>query len=137
MKKNLIHGVIAGMLAGIACIIYNNTYSQALVVDYSKVVNIGGLIISCVLGCLLASVGYIYLPKIIKNKVEPIFNVIFVVLTFASFVGPFAATLPTNIDAPELFIGLTIPMHLFPIIFWLAIKPFFKDIKKEDYLTGQ
>jgi hypothetical protein len=132
MKKNLLHGATAGLLSGIACIIYNNVYSQALLVNYSKVVNATGLLITCIAGCTVASLGYYYLLRIAKNKTETIFNSIFLVLTFASFIGPFAATLPNDTEAPELFIGLTIPMHLFPIIFWLATKPLFNQ-KAFDY----
>jgi uncharacterized membrane protein len=131
MKNNLLHGLLAGLMAGIASMVYNNIYCKALVLDYAKVVNNMGLITSCVIGCLLAAVGNYYFSKFVKNKSEIWFNIIFAALTFASFVGPFATTLPNTIEAPELFIGLTIPMHLFPILFWLVTKPLFNNAPNE------
>lgn len=125
MKKPFIHGISTGALAAIAAIIYNNAYTNALVVDFSKIINLGGLIGSSLFGGIIASLGYFAFQKWIKNYTDVIFNIIFVILTFASLIGSFATNLPTDIEAPELFIGLSVPMHFFPIIFWLATKPLF------------
>ena len=40
MKTVFFHGITAGILAGLAAFVYNNVYSEALVVDFSKVANI-------------------------------------------------------------------------------------------------
>jgi hypothetical protein len=125
MKKVLLHGLIAGVLAGIAAIVYNQIYSQMLMVDFSVVVNPLALMASNIFGCLLASLGYFFFAKMVKTKTNVWFNIIFIILTFASFVGPLTATLPTSIESPEMFVGLTEPMHLFPIVFWLATKSLF------------
>jgi len=51
--------------------------------------------------------------------------IFFLILSFASFYSPFAVMLPMNVQSSELFPGLTIPMHLMPVLFWIAMKPFF------------
>jgi hypothetical protein len=48
------------------------------------------------------------------------------VLSFASIIGAIGMTLPLDIDFPELFPGLVVPMHFFPALAYFAIAPFFK-----------
>ena len=55
-------------------------------------------------------------------------NFVFAILTFASILGPFATKLPLDVEMPELFPGLTVPMHFFPALAWFTLKPLF--IKK-------
>ena len=128
MKTEFFHVITAGILAGLAAFVYNNVYSEALVVDFSKVANIGGIIGSSIFGCVLASLGYYFFGKIVKSNTDVWFNALFLILTFASCISPFSATLPTDMASPELFPGLTIPMHFFPILFWLATKPLFSRV---------
>ncbi len=125
MQKTFYHGITAGALSALACIVYSNAYNGAMMTDFSKVVSIGGIIGSCIFGCVLASLGYYFFAKKVTSNTDVWFNIIFLILTFASFVGPFSATLPLDMESPELFAGLTIPMHIFPILFWLATKPLF------------
>lgn len=126
MKTHLIHGILAGGIAAIASMIYNYMYESAFWVDFSLVVKPINITIASVIGTLLASLGYVLTKKLIKRKVDAIFNLLFVVLSCVSFVGPLAAELPLEVDSPELFAGLVIPMHLFPALAWMAIKPFFE-----------
>jgi hypothetical protein len=125
MKKVFIHGITAGIFAAIAAIVYNKMYSDALMVDFSKLINVTSISGSIIFGCILASVGYYFFSKLIKSNVDVWFNIIFLVITFASFISPLSATLPFEIESPELFAGLAIPMHIFPVLFWLATKPLF------------
>ncbi len=127
MKQKLLHGIMAGTLAGIAGHVYNTVYSEALLVDFSVIINLGSIFGSTLFACVLASVGYHLLGKWLPKGVDPIFNIIFLAITFLSFVGTFSAELPLDIEDPELFIGLSIPMHLLPVLFWLATKPLFKN----------
>lgn len=125
MKQGLLHGILAGILAGITGYVYNMVYLEALLVDFSPIINTGSIFGSTLFGCVLASVGYFFFGKWIKKRLDPIFNAVFLALTFMSFAGTFGAELPLNIEDPELFIGLSIPLHLFPVLFWLATKPLF------------
>lgn len=126
MKKHFFHGLVAGVLAGLAAYIYNMAYREALLVDFSAVMNISAIWGASVFGCVLASLGYYFVSKWVPRVTDVWFNAIFLVLTFATFVGSFAAQLPEDIESPELFPGLSVPMHLFPMLFWLAVKPLFK-----------
>lgn len=123
MKKALILGLSSGILSGIAAVVYNHFYSEALVVDFSAIAKTPALLGSSIFGCVLASLGYFFFTKVVKNNPDPLFNAIFLILSFASFAGPFSAPLPLDTESPELFVGLTIPMHLFPPLFWMALKP--------------
>lgn len=126
MKIHFLHGLTAGILAGLAAWVYNMAYSEALLVDFSAVMNTAALLGSSIFGCVLASLGYYFFSKWVRRGRDTWFNAIFLVLTFATFAGSFAASLPEDVESPELFPGLSIPMHLFPMLFWLAVKPLFK-----------
>jgi hypothetical protein len=125
LKKLLLLGVVSGLLAGIASVIYQRVYTASLGADFSKIAMPVGIVVSSVIGCVLASFGYWLLDKWMKGKADFLFNLIFAVLSFATILGPFAAKLPMTVDTPELFPGLTIPMHFFPIVGWLTLKPAF------------
>jgi hypothetical protein len=126
MKNVFLHGLIAGILSGIACIAYNSIYTKALMVDYSKVFQTPALIGSSLIGCILASLGFYFLTRFLNKPGQIIFNILFLVLSFASIAGPFAAQLPLDVESPELFAGLTVPMHFFPALLWFATLPLFK-----------
>jgi hypothetical protein len=79
-------------------------------------------------GGVLAAVGYWAADKLLKAKGEIVFNLVFSILSFATLLAPFAAKLPLDIEAPELFPGMVIPMHFFPALAWFTLKPIF--IKK-------
>jgi hypothetical protein len=126
MKSHFLHGLVAGVLAGLAAYVYNTIYREALLVDFSAVLNTPAILGSSIFGSVLASLGYYFFSKWVRRGTDAWFNAIFLVLTFATFAGSFAANLPDNVESPELFPGLSVPMHLFPMLFWLAVKPLFK-----------
>ncbi len=130
MKKVFIHGTVAGVTSATVAIIYNISYSNALFVDFSKVVNPVSITSANIFGCLLASLGYYFFAKKVTRHTDVWFNIIFLLLSFASFASPFATHLPLDIQSPELFPGLAIPMHIFPVLLWIATKPLFdyKDV---------
>jgi hypothetical protein len=125
MNKVFVHGLFSGTLAGLASLVFYKAYSEALLVDFSLVLNTAGMFAVSIFGCLLASLGFYYFAKIVKRNADVWFNIFFLILTFASFYGPFITSLPTSIESSELFPGMTIPMHCFPIMFWLASKSLF------------
>lgn len=126
MKTYFLHGLVAGILAGLAAIVYNMAYSEALLVDFSAVMNTPAILGSSIFGGVLASLGYYFFSKWVRRGTDTWFNAIFLVLSLATFVSSFAANLPEGVESPELFPGLSVPMHLFPMLFWLAVKPLFK-----------
>ncbi len=125
MKKLLLHGLVAGLLSASAAMLYNYFYKTAQMVDFSKVISIPGILGFNLAGCLLASVGYYYFSRAVQRNTDAWFNMIFIVISFASFIPVFLFNLPLDISSPEMFAGLAIPMHLFPIVFWLGSKPAF------------
>lgn len=129
MKNILIQGVVAGILAAIASLTYHYLYQSTLGADFDAVLSKVAIISSSLIGCLLIAAGYLILFKFNKEKFNGILNIIIVILSFASIFGPILMTLPLDIEAPELFPGLVIPMHFFPALAYFAIEPFFRPTK--------
>jgi hypothetical protein len=127
-KKSLLLGILSGLLAGIAALIYSKVYHSSLGADFSRVVWPVRIVVASLFGGVLAAVGYWAADKLLKAKGEIVFNLVFSILSFATLLAPFAAKLPLDIDAPELFPGMVIPMHFFPALAWFTLKPIF--IKK-------
>lgn len=124
-KKIILLGVISGIFSGIASVIYAQIYFFALGADFSKIITVAGILSSSVFGCILAASGYLLLVKWLKNKGEIIFNFLFTILSMVSIVVPFIFKLPLDIEMPELFPGLTVPMHFFPVLSWFTLRPLF------------
>ena len=124
-RKIFFLGICAGIFSAVACIVYNRVYFFALGANFIKLVNTGTLIAANLMGCMLAAIGYWLIKKWFANKADIIFNIIFTLLSFASILLPFAISLPLDVQNPELFPGLTIPMHFFPALGWFTLKPIF------------
>jgi ABC-type branched-subunit amino acid transport system permease subunit len=124
-KKALLLGVVSGLLAGIAGLVYAKVYYTANEADFSKVASTIRILASSLFGGVLAAIGYSILDKWLKTKGEIVFNFIFTLLSFASLLMPIGFKLPLNIETPELFPGMVIPMHFFPALGWYTLKPLF------------
>jgi hypothetical protein len=136
-KRIFYWGISAGLLATLAGLIYNRVYFFATESDFSRLINAGSLVGANLLGCLLAAVGYWSITKWMKKRGELLFNLLFSILSFASIVIPISISLPLDIKQPELFPGLSIPMHFFPAIAWYTIRPVFvPGWDKEDKLRS-
>ena len=118
-------GLSAGIGSAVAALIYNRVYFFITEANFTKLVNTGSLIGSNLLACMLAAFGYWGFTKWFPRKGELVFNIVFAVLTFASILIPIAIHLPLDIQFPELFPGLTIPMHFFPALAWHTLRPLF------------
>jgi hypothetical protein len=125
LKKLLLLGVVSGILAAIASLVYQMVYTKSLGAGFPKIITVPGIFISCIVGGLLAALGYFFMNKFLKSKTEVVFNLLFMILTFVSIIGPFAMKLPLDAEMPELFPGLTVPMHFFPALAWFTLKPLF------------
>ncbi|HLZ88615.1 MAG TPA: hypothetical protein VKQ52_15275 [Puia sp.] len=127
-KKALLLGIVSGLLAGIAGVIYARIYYSANEADFSKVVSTVHIVAASLFGGVLAAIGYTVLDKLLKANGEIVFNFIFTILSFASLLLPIGHRFSPPIDTPELFPGMVIPMHFFPALGWYTLKPLF--IKK-------
>ena len=125
VKKLFFLGISAGILSTVACIIYNRIYFFATETDFSKVVNIPTMLGINLLACLIAAAGYWTFKKLLKKYADIFFNLLFTILSFASVILPISVSLPLDIKFPELFPGLTVPMHFFPALAWFTIRPLF------------
>ena len=124
-KKIFYHGISAGILSAVACIIYNRIYFFATEADFSKVINIPVIIGINLFACMLAAGGYRAFKKLLKKNADIFFNFTFTILSFASVIYPISVSLPLDIKFPELFPGLTVPMHFFPALAWFTVRPLF------------
>jgi len=126
MKTNLIHGVLAGVLSAIASVIYLNVYQNLNFVDFSSVINAGSIIGASIMGCVFMAIGYVLLEKIGKPNGKGVLNLVIIGLSSLSILSPLLMDLPLELDFPELFPALAIPMHLFPAMIFFGLDPFFK-----------
>ena len=125
MKRPLLLGLVAGLLAAVAALIYQRVYTNALGADFSAQVTTVNIILVCTVADLLAGFGYWLLTKWLHRKGEIVFNFLIAIISFATIMGPFATKLPLTVEMPELFPGLTVPMHFFPALAWFTLKPLF------------
>jgi len=124
-KKALLLGIVSGLLAGIAGLIYAHLYYSINEADFSKVAPTIRIIASSLAGGVLAAIGFTILNKWLKRNGEIVFNLLFSIISFASLLMPIAYKLPTSLETPELFPGMVIPMHFFPALAWFTLKPLF------------
>jgi ABC-type branched-subunit amino acid transport system permease subunit len=124
-KKPLALGIVSGLLAGIAGIVYSRVYYTINESDFSKVASAVRIVSASVFGGVLAAIGYTLLDKWLRTRGEIVFNLCFALISFASLLAPIAVSLPRTIETPELFPGLVIPMHFFPALAWFTLKPIF------------
>ena len=118
-KKYFFWAISAGILSSLASLIYNRIYFFATEADFSKIINLGSIAGSCIGASVVAAAGFWLTQKWLKAKGEILFNLLFSILSFASLIGPLSINLPLDIQFPELFPGLAIPMHFFPALAWL------------------
>ena len=124
-KKLLLLGAVSGILAGVASIIYQKVYAGSLGADFATIAKPMNIVLTTIIGGLIAAIGYWLFNKWFKATGEIIFNFIFVIFSFASILAAFAFKLPFDVEMPELFPGLVVPMHFFPALAWFTLKPLF------------
>ena len=125
-KKIFLQGIVCGLLAAVGCIIYSTIYQQSFLIDFGTIIKPIGVVGSCVFGCMLMAIAYGLLEKMNKQNLFGVLNILFVIISFASIVGPISMSLPLSIESPEMFPGLVIPMHFLPALAFLTLLPFFK-----------
>jgi hypothetical protein len=126
LNKAFILAGVSSALSITACLIYNKVYSGSFYVDFSKIISPTSIIMSSLVGCTLMSLAYGLIIKRRPAMNPGWLNILFAVLSFASIVMVLSFKLPLETEFPELFPGLAIPMHFFPVLAFLTIVPFFK-----------
>lgn len=125
-KQTFIMGTAGSLLSSLASIIYLNIYNEALVVDFSKVAGTSSIVAASIIGCVLMALCYKAAMQWKGIKTIGWLNIAFSIISFASIAGVLGFDLPLDTESPELFPGLVIPMHFFPVLSTLTIFPFFK-----------
>jgi hypothetical protein len=125
-KKVFFHGLLAGILATVAAIIYYRIYYFATEADFSRILNYGSMAGLNIGVCMIATFVYFGLAKWLKKTGETIFGFLFSIVSFACVTFPISVSLPLDIKNPELFPGLAVPMVFFPVMAWFTVKPLFE-----------
>ena len=125
-KKVFIQAILASLLAFIAAVIYRRIYFFATETDFSTFLSLLKLASLSILISMLVAFLYYGLSRFMGSRTEVVFNLLFSMLTFASVIIPISITLPLNVQSPELFPGLGVPMVFFPAMAWYTLNPFFK-----------
>jgi hypothetical protein len=124
-KKTFFQALLASTLAFIAAVIYKRIYFFATEADFSKVLSLARMAGLCILFCMPAAFLYYGLVRWLGRKGELVFNFAFSILTFACIMIPISVTLPLNVQFPELFPGLGVPLVFFPAMAWYTVNPLF------------
>ncbi|MFM2386385.1 MAG: hypothetical protein RL660_1142 [Bacteroidota bacterium] len=125
-KQTLVMGIAGSLLSSLASIIYLNIYKEAMLVDFSKIAGVANIVSACTIGCLLMAVGYKLAIKWKGTKTVGWLTIVYSIFSFATIAGVFGFNLPLDTESPELFPGMIIPMHFFPVLSILTIFSFFK-----------
>ncbi len=131
-KQAFIIGIAGSLLSSMASIIYMNIYKEAFLVDFSKVASTTNIVASCIIGCMLMAICYKFAFQWRGEKTIGWLSIAFSIFSFASIAGVFGFNLPLDTESPELFPGMVIPMHFFPILSMLTILPFFKFYQNDN-----
>ena len=125
MNRNVYHGLIAGLGSALAGIGYSIVYQNLLFLNFNSVLSYTSIFIGSILSCFIMAIAYWALDKLNRVKFRGIVNVAIVLFSFFSILLPISMNLPLDIDFPELFPGLAIPMHFFPALIFFGLTPFF------------
>jgi hypothetical protein len=137
-KKLFYQAILASMLAFIAAVVYKKIYFFATEADFSKVLSLARMAGLCLLFCMPAAFLNYGLVRWLDKRGELIFNFLFSIISFAGVMIPISITLPLNIQYPELFPGLGVPMVFFPAMAWYTVNPLFiKDPVRKSILSNQ
>lgn len=126
MVRILILGVVSGLVASFAALGYDYMYAEAFWTDFTLIINAKSIFSSMMFATIIASIGYFFILKLNTRFNEFIFNFLFGAVTFGSIFLPLSMSLPLEINNPEMFIGLAVPLHFFPMLFWMSFKPLFE-----------
>lgn len=133
-KNYLFLGITAGILSGLASIVFSTVYKETMFTDFSPVVSNINLLSACLFGCILASLGSFGLNKLMPKFGDVIFNLLFTILTFASIIVPIVFKFPPELDfegidmVTSYFIPFAMTLHFFPALIWFTLKPFFIQV---------
>ncbi|SHM81440.1 hypothetical protein [Chitinophaga sp. CF418] len=126
-KKYFFTGLAAGIFSGLAAFSYYRIYVTALDVSYVSIVSPASIFSASLFAGMLIALFSFCMDKLFKKEMETLTSLLLAGGTLVSIIIPFMISLPLDVDRPELFPGLVVPMQLFPVLGWFALKPFFSN----------
>lgn len=125
-KQTFSIGLLSTLLGSTACLVYAQIYTQAFGTDFSAIAGPANIIASVMIGCFLMALGYQAIMRWKGDKWLGWMNVIYCTFSYLSIIGVLGFNLPLETESPEMFPGLMIPMHFFPVLSFLTVLPFYK-----------
>ena len=130
-KGAFLTGIISGVAATIACLVYSNFYA-GLLVDFTEATSVIAVLSNCMMVSMIGCFVYFGLSKIIKNNrfAEFSFNLLVTIASLASVFLFLKSDDPEfkNEDAQmmiDYYKGFVMPMLFFPALSWMTFKPLF------------
>ena len=130
MKNIFFQGLLSGLLSTFAAGTYFIIYQTTLQTSFDKIINLRSIAGASMVGTMLITMGYVTLYKYNNQRLAGVLNIFIVILSFMSIITPISMSLPLDIESPELFPGLVVPMHFFPALVYFSLGPFFQQKNK-------
>jgi hypothetical protein len=108
----LLSGVAAGLSSSFICLFYKWVFTHYTGFQLAEFVNAYYIVLACMLGAMLAAMGY-YALSLVMSKPAMLYVFIVFILLLLSLFAPLSPTLPDETTAPNDFTLLTLPMHVF------------------------
>ncbi|HPE98720.1 MAG: hypothetical protein H6548_09100 [Chitinophagales bacterium] len=124
-RQIFLWGLLSGLMSTLAGFIWDRVYFFAMMADFSRVINLWTILAASMIGTMVAVAGFAILNRWMKKGRDITFNLLLSVITIASLVLPLSYALPLDIDFPEVFPALALPMHFFPAMALFTLRPVF------------
>jgi hypothetical protein len=125
-KRYYLTGLAAGILSGLAAFFYYLIYTTSLDAGFTRLVSpLSIFSASLFAGMLIALFCYV-IDMFFKKEMEILTGILLAGATMLCMIIPFMVSLPLDMEHPELFPGLVVPMQLFPVLAWFVLKPFMR-----------
>lgn len=123
-KRYYFTGLAAGILSGLAAFLYYQLYTTTLGVYFSGLVSPLSIFSACLFAGMLIALCCYVIHIFFKREKPILTGILLVVITMMSIIIPFMVSLPLDMEQPELFPGLVVPMQLFPVMMWFVVRQF-------------
>ena len=130
LKKYLYFALSAGVFAALVTVVYSYAYESVQKIEgeqlesLRKVIPMSQLLITPILSCLTATLGYFSLKKLLPKAGQILFYFSFSTI---SIISSFAIIFVNGLHEEVQFIatGYAMPMHFFPFLSWVTFKALF------------
>lgn len=130
-KGSFLTGIISGIVATIACLVYSNLYAGMLV-DFTEATSTLKILSNCMMVSMIGCFVFFGLSKVFKNAriAEFLFNLLVTLASLATVFLFLKSNDPEfkNEDAQmmiDYYKGFVMPMLFLPALSWMTFKPLF------------